>query len=90
MNAEVLPLCRLARVQRDVSDYSVSFVEDAEHRNALRHWRNARLTRTSRGRAALGSCILLPALLPAAGETQGEQQKRCGGLQHAYSGIHGS
>ena len=77
-------------MERDVLDDAVALVEDAQHRDALRH----------RGhRAAVGRLAGLPGswkrrvlsfiALAARGERERGQQQ-CGGLLHAYSGIQGS
>jgi hypothetical protein len=78
-------------VKRDVLDDAVALVEDAEHRDALRHRRDAALSRCGRRHLARrrNRRILLLRALSARGERKCDQQ-RCGGLRHAYSGIQGS
>ena len=78
-------------MKRDILDDSVAFVEDAEHRDALRHWRDAALSgcrRTHLPAGGRGRILLLSAL---AARSEGERnQDRCGKALHAYSGIQGS
>jgi hypothetical protein len=78
-------------VKRDVLDDAVALVEDAEHRDALRHRRHAALSRRcwrhlTRWR---NRRVLLLRAFSARGERKCDQQ-RCGGPRHAYSGIQGS
>jgi hypothetical protein len=78
-------------MKRDRLDDPVALVEDSEHRDALRHRRNAALAVRSRpdlpgGR---GGSILLLGTLPARSERERKKQ-RCSGSMHCYSGIQGS
>jgi hypothetical protein len=87
-NDNVFPPRRLARVKRDILDYTVALVEDSEDRDSLRH-------RSYVGLAGAGSrlvrrrLILLLGAAPARNQREANEQ-RCGKLSHAYSGIHGS
>jgi hypothetical protein len=87
----VLPPNRLAGMKRDVLDDPVALVEDAEHRDALRHRRDAALPcgvrRAPAGDGRRG--VLLLRGLAARGERQRKEQ-RCSDYPHAYSGIQGS
>jgi hypothetical protein len=91
----VFPPRRLSRAQSDILYDAVALVEDAQHRNALRHRRDAGL---------IGTCLRLPdgwclALLSlprlllgravARGHGQNGQQ-RSAKPHHRYSGIQGS
>jgi hypothetical protein len=87
----VLPADRLARVQSDVLDDSVTLVEDAKHGRALRHRRNPALSVGGRGdlprRRQWSVGIRLA--FAARGKRKHDQQ-RGRKLPHAYSGIQGS
>jgi hypothetical protein len=87
----VLPLRRLARVQRNLSHDSVALVEHSKDRNALRHRRDAALTCGGCGHVLRrwSSGVLLLGAASARSERERSQQ-RCGSAPHAYSGIHGS
>ena len=87
----VLPADRLAGMQRHRLDDPVALVEDAKHRDPLRHGRDAALAIRRRGglaRRRQWSVLLLPALA-ARGERKRSQQE-CRPPAHAYSGIQGS
>jgi hypothetical protein len=78
-------------MKRDRLNDAVALVEDAEHRDALRHRRDAALA--VRGRRDLpgdrgGSILLLGTL--AAGREYERKKQRCSGSMHCYSGIQGS
>jgi hypothetical protein len=76
-------------MERDILDDSVALVEDSEHRDTLRHRRDAALAR--RGRrdlAGRGGRILLRAA--STGGQRKREQQRSSEPRHAYSGIHGS
>jgi hypothetical protein len=87
---QVLPAHRLAGVKRDVLGDAVALVEDAEHRDALRHGRDAGLVRCT-GCGGVPGCwsrlLLLSA--PARRERQ-RKQDRSSDRSHVYSGIQGS
>jgi hypothetical protein len=61
-------------MQRDVLDDAVALVEDAKHRDALRHGRDARLVGAPRRRGGIAGgrsrCILLIAPAPACREAK--------------------
>ena len=89
---QVLPPRRLAGAQRDVANDAVALVEDAEHRDPLRHRRDSGLTDGAR-RSCIGrrsSRVLLLLLAGPARDEAGGEQKRGDDPLHAYSGIHGS
>jgi hypothetical protein len=78
-------------MKRDRLDDAVALVEDAEHRDALRHRRDAALPVRSRcdlpgGRG--GSILLLRT--PTAGRERERKKQRCSESMHCYSGIQGS
>jgi hypothetical protein len=86
----ILPPRRLAGMERDVLLDPVALVEDAEHRDALRHRGDAGLSAVGGGPRAdgTGGVLLLPA---AAARREGERKHDGRGRSsHAYSGIHGS
>jgi hypothetical protein len=86
----IFPPDRLAGMQRNRLHDAIALVEDAEHRDALRHGRHAALPSRGRGnlsRTWSGCILLLPAL--AAGGKRERDQQRCGSRLHAYSGIQG-
>jgi hypothetical protein len=86
----VLPPRRLPRMKRDVLDDSITFVEDAENRDALRHRRHPTLPVRSRCGLPRGrQRILLLGALAARNERDCSKQG-CRGDSHAYSGIQGS
>jgi hypothetical protein len=74
---QVLPPHRLAGAKRDILHDAVALVEHAEHRDALRHWRDAALPGRGRGhRARRGRRLILLLLLRAArtgGSSESEQ-----------------
>ena len=78
-------------MEHDVLDDAVALVEDAEHRDALRHRRDALL---AAGGAALGrgwrGRILLLAAAVAGRKRERDQEQRGELAIHAYSGIQGS
>jgi hypothetical protein len=87
----ILPADRLPRTQRDVLDDAVALVEDAEHRDALRHRCDTTL--------AVGGCrnlwplcrrgiLLLRALAARCQRKTGEDDWN--DRSHVYSGIQGS
>jgi hypothetical protein len=81
----------LAGVQSHVLNDAVALVEDAEHRDALRHRRDTALP--CRGDRNVGGggkrSILLLRTLAARGQREtGEQD--CTDRAHVYSGIQGS
>jgi hypothetical protein len=87
---DVLPARRLAGVEHDVLDDAVALVEDAEHRDALRHRRHALLAAgAARGRGGRGRILLLAAAV-AGGKRERDQEQRGELAIHAYSGIQGS
>jgi hypothetical protein len=88
---DVLPARRLAGMKHDVLDDAVALVEDAEHRDSLRHRRYAMLAATGAapGRGRRGRILLLGAAV-AAGKRERDQEQRGELAIHAYSGIHGS
>jgi hypothetical protein len=90
-NDHVLPAHRLARVKRDILDDAVALVEDAEHRDPLRHRRHASLAvgRRSGGPRPTRRRVLLLLAFAARGERERCEQG-CGDWLHAYSGIQGS
>jgi hypothetical protein len=77
-------------MERDRLRDPVALVEDAEHRDPLRHWRHRLLHGGGLppGRLRLGG-ILLFARLTARSERERDQQ-RSDGFIHAYSGNQGS
>jgi hypothetical protein len=78
-------------MERDRLRDPVALVEDAEHRDALRH-RGHGLRRRSGAVGLRGAgCgrVLLLACLAARSEREREQQ-RCRPFAHVYSGIQGS
>jgi hypothetical protein len=87
----VLPPRRLSGVKGDILHDAVALVEDADHRDALRHRCHAALPIGGRGDLPRARCqrILLLGALAAGGERERSQQ-RCGNSFHAYSGIQGS
>jgi hypothetical protein len=77
-------------MQRDVLLDAVALVEDSEHRDALRHRGDTRLSGAGGGSSACRSGRIL--LLRAAA-ARGERKRKhdgCDGCSHDYSGIHGS
>jgi hypothetical protein len=87
----VLPPRRLTGVKRDVLDDAVALVEDAEHRDALRHWRHAALASGGRRDLASGRRRRVLRLIALAARNERERsQQRGGSCPHAYSGIQGS
>jgi hypothetical protein len=87
----ILPPRGLAGVERDILDDAVALVEDAEHRDPLRHRRDAALAVGGRCNLPRGGRrrILLLASPPARHKRDcGKQGCRDG--SHYYSGIHGS
>jgi hypothetical protein len=74
----VLPARRLAGVQGDILDDAVTLVEDAEHRDALRHRGDSGLVHARRPRNSVagdrGGRILL--LAPAAACRKAQQARR--------------
>lgn len=87
----VLPPRRLAGAERNVLDDSVSLVEDPDDGDALRHWRDSALSRGGRRHLAGGAHARILLLRAAGARSERDcNQQGCGGLVHAYSGIHGS
>jgi hypothetical protein len=89
---DVLPSNRLTRMKRHVLDDAVALVEDGEDRDPLHHWSDSGRIGTERHRRIadhrLGRILLLAFAAPGG---KGDcKQDRCGGLEHVYSGIHGS
>jgi hypothetical protein len=87
----ILPPHRLTRTQRDILDDPIALVEDAEHRDALRHRRHAILARRTRGdlpRPGDASARLFVALAARSERKRGQQQGSA--APHVYSGIQGS
>jgi hypothetical protein len=90
-NDQVPPPRRLPGMQRDILHDAVALVEDAEHRDALRHRRRPALP--GRGRRhvlARGRRIFLLMAATAARSQRERNQQRCSSSFHAYSGIQGS
>jgi hypothetical protein len=87
---QILPARRLAGMKRDVFDDAVALVEDAEHGDALGHWRDALLVRAPAPAILRGGrrFVLLGAAV--AGRNGERDQQACGNRAHFYSGIHGS
>jgi hypothetical protein len=87
---DVLPPGRLTRVERDILDDAVALVEDSNHRDALRHWRDSAFAISGRGDLPTGRRSRVPlGALATRGKRERDQQ-RCGSPGHAYSGIQGS
>jgi hypothetical protein len=87
----VLQPRRLAGVQGHGLDDPVALVEHAQHRDPLRHRRDAGgIDRGGCGRGGTRRPVLRLLAAPASGERDGEQQRNGGGAAHFYSGIHGS
>jgi hypothetical protein len=87
----ILPANRLAGMQRHRLDDAVALVEDAQHRDPLRHRRDAALAIGGRGGLARrGQWGVLPLLALAARGERKRGQQECGAQAHAYSGIQGS
>jgi hypothetical protein len=85
----VLPARRLAGVKRDILHNPVPLVEDAKHRDALRHWRDSSLVASRPGRIfRRRGRILRHVAAVTSGEREREQQN--GRPLHDYSGIQGS
>jgi hypothetical protein len=87
----VLPADRLARVQCDRLNDAVALVEHAQHRDPLRHRRDAALA-VGGGSGLLGRRqrrVFAFLALAARGERERGRQ-RCSERAHAYSGIQGS
>jgi hypothetical protein len=76
-------------MKRDVANDTVALVEDGENADALRHWSHPRLVRGSAARRLLSRNLIL---LRAAVARRQRERDRNGdsGLEHVYSGIHGS
>ena len=81
---DVLPPRRLAGVKRDILDDAVALVEDAEHRDPLRHRRHAALAGCGRRRPAVAAGsggVLLLAPLAARRRARAPSSSGCGGLR---------
>jgi hypothetical protein len=87
---QVLPSHRLPGVKRDVLGDSVALVEDAEHRDALRHRRDAGLVRRRRRGGIPRRLSRLLLLFATASRERQRKQNRSTRRSHAYSGIQGS
>jgi hypothetical protein len=86
----VLPPHRLPGVKRNVLDDPVALVEDAEHRDPLRHRRHPALAVSRRRRLPRRrqrDSLLLVAL---AARRKGQHRQRDSRRAHVYSGIQGS
>jgi hypothetical protein len=94
----VLDAHRLAGPQRNVAYDAVALVEQAEHRDPLRHRRDSRLGPRRRPRRSerallgrlrlLGLAAGLPAAV-AAGGAQAKEKQESRPASHAQSGVHG-
>jgi hypothetical protein len=88
---DVFPPDRLPGVERDILDDAVALVEDAKHRDALRHRRHSAFA--VRGRGDLPGHgqfrVLLLTTLAARGKRERGEQRSSEGA-HVYSGIQGS
>jgi hypothetical protein len=79
-------------MKRDMLDDAVALVEDAEHRDPLRHRRHSAFAVSSRSHLLRRRKrrIRLLGSLPAGGGQRERNQQRCGTAFHYYSGIQGS
>jgi hypothetical protein len=87
-HGDVLPTRRLARVERDVADDPVAFVEDGEDGDPLGHWRHACLARDCPRALSPRRLVLLRSALARRERACGQQCR--GDETHVYSGIQGS
>jgi len=77
-------------MKRDVLYDAVALVEDAQHGDALRHWRHPGGARRSRSRPLRGCHRRILRLTAAVARREPEREQQRQRLLHAYSGIHGS
>jgi hypothetical protein len=77
-------------MERDILHDAVTFVEDTQHGDALRHRCHAGLVRIDGRPSIVGSGVGLLLMTAPAGRERQRKHERSGDRPHDYSGIQGS
>jgi hypothetical protein len=87
----ILPAGGFAGVQGDRLHQAVALVEDADHRHALGHRRNAGFTALQDLSACRSRLLLLlvRGLRTAGGKRERQRHRKTAAPKHLYSGVHG-